>query len=603
MTTTQILIVEDERIIAEDTRMSLETMGYAVSGIVAEGLAAIDRARALGPDLVLMDIFLRGDMDGIEAARQIQSHLNIPVVFLTAHADQSLLDRIKASEPFGFLLKPIDERELAIAIEMALYRSQMEQSLQQKTHDLDNRIKALDCLYGISYLRDNQHLSLKDTLQGIVDLLPPSWQYPEITSARIILDEEKYVTENFAESSWKQASRIKMHGETVGSVEVFYTDKRPESDEGPFTHEERSLLNAVAERLDRIIERKIADQTLRTALEQSQQRQAEISALLKSLETSEERTRSVVETANDAIISIDNKGDIVFWNRGAESMFGYPSSTIIGKPVARIMPEQFREIHEDRMRQTTAQLAGTLAKPLILSGLRKGGCQFPIELSLASWKTADGTFFTGIIRDITERIAVENALRNTQNELEKRVHERTAELSKANQELQRLSNKLLDAHEEESKRIGQELHDGLAQSLSAIKVWIENAIVHIGQDRASEDIVRSLESAVDLARRAVEDVRRISRNLRPSILDDLGILATISWLCQEFESVYDSIHIEKQIDIDEEDIPEPLKLVIFRIMQETFSNIAKHSRADQSRIFLRKQNGKIELTIDDNGIG
>lgn len=479
----------------------------------------------------------------------------------------------------------------------------MAQSLRQKTKDLDNRIKALDCLYGISYLRDDQRLSLEDTLQGIVDLLPPSWQFPEITCARIILDKEQYVTENFTVSPWKQVGRIRMHGETVGRVEIYYTEARPERDEGPFTREERNLLNAVCERLDRIIERKVADQTLRLALEESQKRQAEISALLKSLETSEERTRSVVETANDAIISIDTDGDVVFWNRGAEIMFGYVSEAIIGKPVTRIIPERFRGIHQSQMSRGTIHEPGVLAKPLVLAGLRRDGTDFPIELSLASWKTEDGTFFTGIIRDITERIAIEQALRNSQNELEKRVDERTAELSRANRELQRLSSKLLDAHEEESKRIGQELHDGLAQSLSAIKVWIESAILQIARDKPTEGIVASLESVVSLAQRAVEDVRRISRNLRPSILDDLGILATISWLCQEFESVYDGIRIEKQIDIDEDDIPEPLKLVIFRIMQETFNNIAKHSRANRSRIVLRKQNGKIELTIDDNGIG
>ena len=169
-------------------------------------------------------------------------------------------------------------------------------------------------------------------------------------------------------------------------------------------------------------------------------------------------------------------------------------------------------------------------------------------------------------------------------------------------ELRRLSSKLLDAHEEESKRIGQELHDGLAQTLSAVKVWVEAALMQMGNDNPAE-VARSLESAVPLAQGAVEEIRRISRNLRPSILDDLGILATISWLCKEFSTIYSGIVIENEINIEENDVPDPLKIVIFRVLQESLNNIAKHSRANLVRLSLKGTDGKIELTIKDSGVG
>jgi signal transduction histidine kinase len=199
------------------------------------------------------------------------------------------------------------------------------------------------------------------------------------------------------------------------------------------------------------------------------------------------------------------------------------------------------------------------------------------------------------IENITERRQAEKALLKSKDDLEKRVEERTSQLRD-------LSSKLLVAHEEESKRIGRELHDGLAQTLSAIKVWVEAALSQVSRDNLTE-MTKSLESVVPLAQNAVEEVRRISKNLRPAILDDFGIVATVSWLCQEFETIYSGIGVENEIDIEEKEVPDVLKIVIFRISQEALNNIAKHSQANQVRLSLKKGDSIIELTISDNGTG
>ena len=102
---------------------------------------------------------------------------------------------------------------------------------------------------------------------------------------------------------------------------------------------------------------------------------------------------------------------------------------------------------------------------------------------------------------------------------------------------------------------------------------------------------------------AVEEVRRIQKNLRPPTLDDLGLLATISWFCREFEGVYSDIRIEREIDLEEEDVPDPLKIVIYRVMQEALNNVAKHSRTKAVRLALRKKDGRIEMEILDEGVG
>ena len=126
MSNEKILIVEDEGIVILHIRKALENLGYTVAGIANYGDDAIVKATEIRPDLVLMDIVLKGVVDGIDAAEKIHAILNIPVIYLTAHADESTLQRAKVTEPFGYIVKPFRERDLQIAIEFALYKSRME---------------------------------------------------------------------------------------------------------------------------------------------------------------------------------------------------------------------------------------------------------------------------------------------------------------------------------------------------------------------------------------------------------------------------------------------------------------------------------------------
>ncbi len=126
-----ILIVEDESLVALDLQARLEAMNYFIPVIVDTGEDAIKKAEELKPDLILMDIVLLGDVDGIEAADQIRSRFDIPVIYLTANTNQEILERAKITEPFGFLIKPFEERELHITIDMALYKDQMEKRLKE----------------------------------------------------------------------------------------------------------------------------------------------------------------------------------------------------------------------------------------------------------------------------------------------------------------------------------------------------------------------------------------------------------------------------------------------------------------------------------------
>jgi len=129
----QIMLVEDDRIIASHIKSSLVGMGYDVCCSFASGEEAIDKAGEHHPDLVLMDIELEGEMDGIEAAGQIRAQFNIPVVFLTAFSDKKILDRVKKTEPYGYIIKPFEDRELQSIVEIALYMHSLE--LKLKTNE------------------------------------------------------------------------------------------------------------------------------------------------------------------------------------------------------------------------------------------------------------------------------------------------------------------------------------------------------------------------------------------------------------------------------------------------------------------------------------
>jgi signal transduction histidine kinase len=214
------------------------------------------------------------------------------------------------------------------------------------------------------------------------------------------------------------------------------------------------------------------------------------------------------------------------------------------------------------------------------------------------------------------------ALKRAKDALEEKVQERTAELAltiqalqneieehrqteialrRSEEQLRELSRKILDAQENERKRVAQEIHDSLGGSLAAIKFALEEKLESMEQNPSPEVI--TLEKIISHVDDAISESRRISANLRPSLLDDLGLLATLSWFCREFEKLHPHIQIEKQLDVKEDEIPEIIKVVVYRVLQEAMNNVAKHSNAKRVRLQLVKQHNRIELDVADNGCG
>lgn len=186
--------------------------------------------------------------------------------------------------------------------------------------------------------------------------------------------------------------------------------------------------------------------------------------------------------------------------------------------------------------------------------------------------------------DNTERREAEGRL--IQSEMERRI----------------LALRLLNAVEQERKRIAAELHDSIGQYLTTLKFNAENTLTLL-RGGNPDSAVRMLEGGIPLVQQTIEELRRIIMDLRPTILDDLGIVATISWFCREFQSANPATRIHSELSVREEDIPPRLRIILFRILQEALNNAVRHGNARNVRIRLARRNRRIELAVADDGTG
>ncbi len=207
----RILIVEDERVVARSLQHTLRNLGYDVSGVVSSGENAIRRSEETAPDLVLMDIVLKGNLDGIETAKQIYSRFNIPVVYLTAHADESTLQRAKITEPFGYIIKPFEIRALRSAIEIALYKHNIERKVKDKKQWLAVTLKNIDD--GVISIDENGLIKVMNPIAEVIT----GWRQEDALGKNLIdvfniIDEESrdIITENLVKKATREGAFVEL---------------------------------------------------------------------------------------------------------------------------------------------------------------------------------------------------------------------------------------------------------------------------------------------------------------------------------------------------------------------------------------------------------
>lgn len=307
----------------------------------------------------------------------------------------------------------------------------------------------------------------------------------------------------------------------------------------------------------------------------------------------EARMMGIIRSSMEAIITVDDRQTIVIFNPAAERVFGVSAMDAIGSSLSRFIPERFRPAHAKHVEQfgVTGVSERQMGRQRVLFGLRENGEEFPIEASISQIRDGSGKLYTVMLRDVTERVRAENALRQSR------------------EELRELSANLQNVREEEKTRIARELHDDLGQQLTALKMDVSAIAIALARHReeqADAQPIAAVEQQLQGIRRLIDStvasVRRIAADLRPVMLDDLGLVPAIEWLANDFTNRY-GIDVERRLDTADTRFTNAGATTLFRIVQEALTNVARHADASRVDLTLAIDQDLCLLQIKDDGRG
>lgn len=301
------------------------------------------------------------------------------------------------------------------------------------------------------------------------------------------------------------------------------------------------------------------------------------------LRESEDRYKHIVKNINQGIVMQDEKGIIIYVNEKFLEMMGYTQAEIIGHSITDLLGEGLLKKNKEKKTREEKERY----KSFEFAWQRKDGQRVFTILSPKPIYDEKGHFKGSVVvlTDITERRRVER------------------ELHQSREELRSLSQHLQSVREKESKRIAREIHDELGQMLTALKMdlsWLCRKIPSSDDER--KKFLKKEKSMSDLIDKTIKTVQKISSELRPGLLDDLGLVPAIEWLAQDFQT-RTKIQCRTQIDCDGIELGPDFSTAIFRISQEALTNVARHSNATRVNISFKGKNGTLLLKISDNGKG
>jgi two-component system sensor kinase len=310
-----------------------------------------------------------------------------------------------------------------------------------------------------------------------------------------------------------------------------------------------------------------------------------------ALQASEMRTRAIVESSLDAVVTMDERGIITGWNSQAASMFGYQEQEIRGRLLSdTILPSRYREAHNTGLQRYLASGHGPILNRRVeMSALHKDGREFPIELSVTALTIEGHKVFSAFLRDISERKQAERALKE------------------AYEQLRDLTRRLTEAEEIERKRLARELHDEFGQALTGLKfdvAWLTKQLSRPTKAAGAADLKSKAVGMSQAIDGLIRSVRATAASLRPGVLDDLGLVAALEWLATSF---HDRTRLPCELTINPSirDTPVDVALAttVFRGAQELLTNVMRHAHASKAGIRLTHEHDQLVLTIFDNGRG
>jgi len=576
----RILIVEDEIIIARNIEEKLLDLGYTVSASVTSGAEAIKQTKGNRPDLILMDIKLSGRLDGIQTAEKIHSLFDLPVVYLSAYADDDVLKRIMTTDTFGYIRKPFESRELRVNIEIALYKHM----IQIKLIKSEERYRDLVEKAGIAILIDDEEGNLKYFNHKFTEL----FGYTEAQMKRQTIQSLVY-PDDVERVMDIHTQRIK------GKAPISRYEFRAKRKDGSTVFLEVDAVRIHDDR--RVIGTRsyIWDITPRRKIEE---------ALIEN----EKKYKSLYSMVR---LMCDNVPDLI-WAKDLRKKFIFSNHAICEKllnakntdePIDKsdmYFANRERKAHSENPDYHTFGEICLDSDAIVMKSKKpqrfdefgnvKGKYLF-LDVHKAPFWDEQGNLIgtVGCGRDVTKEKILE--------EERKRVEE---ELINSREVLRNLSAHLQSIREEERTHISREIHDELGQALTALKMdlyWLNNRL-----PSDQKPLLNKTESMLKLLDKTIQTVKKISTELRPGLLDDLGLVAAIEWQADEFQN---RTGIKCNLKVKSEDIvfEQDMATALFRIFQEALTNVTRHARASLVRIHLRKDKGNIVLQVIDNGIG
>ena len=560
-----ILIVEDEAVVAADLAGKLERAGYRSIGIACDGEDAVETAKALVPDLVLMDIRLAGSIDGIKTAERIQAFRNIPIVYLTAHSDMATLRRAAATEPFGYILKPFEERDVTTQIEIALFKHQAERRLRESEERYRKLVEtAMDSI--ITFDHAGLILSCNAATEHMF-----GYRSEEMVGRNISMLLPAWFAEGGDESPADAASRIMR---LIGLWREV-NGRRREGDDFPveiavsesFSNGEVRYTGILRD----ISERKRTEAELRW------------------------RAGLLAQT-HDAVVVWRMGGGVIYWNHGAEELYGWKVAEAAGRPIHRLLSSALPLSEEEFHRQLieNGRWQGEIRQAT------KDGQAVIVESRMVTMTEE----FGGILvletnRDVTERRAIHEKVCRLAEELEDRVKDRTKELLQSQSLLRQLASELTIAEQRERRRIATDLHDYLAQLLVCARLKVSQSRGHV---RDSE-VESWLGESDDILQQALTYTRSLVAQLTPMALHEFGLAAALKWLADQMRQQY---RLSVQVDVQQGmsvTLPEDQSVLIFQSIRELLINVAKHARVDQAAIRMEQRDGRLVIAVIDEGLG
>ncbi len=325
----------------------------------------------------------------------------------------------------------------------------------------------------------------------------------------------------------------------------------------------------------------------------------------------------LMDNVSEAVIATDDKYYITDWNKFAEELYGWRNQEVIGKLATEVLKTVFPQ---DNRPEIVAEYENKGYWKGELIHHDKSGQPLNVKVTSSAIKNGD-QLVTGllmVVQDITAQKQMEQELRSLNNDLEEQVRIKTAELvafyerftnerkiaeiqlQQSHDELRQLASHLQNVREEEQTRIAREIHDQLGQEMTGLKMdvaWLKKATA---PDQVA--FLKKLQEMSDLLDISIQSVRKIASNLRPSILDDFGLEAALQWQSNEFEKRF-SIPVKLETNGNEPAIPPDTATGLFRLFQESLTNVARHANASQVKASLDINGDKIMMKISDNGKG